>query len=119
MVRADEAFGAADIGHAFRVTLRETNGYVAPASHQAGDTPGALPMGARLRLKGEVDLSGFPTYLKLVFTAMKRHGLIVADNGSDLYVTGTMDTRWNNDELNPAFRRITAADFDVIDLDWG
>lgn len=119
LVRADEAFGDMEIGHAYRVTLRATDGYVPPASHQAGGTPGALPLGARLRLKGNVDLSPYPPYIQRVFTAMKRHGLIVADNGSDLYVTGTMDARWNNDELNPAFRGITADDFDVIDLAWG
>jgi hypothetical protein len=119
LVRADEAFVGEPIGHAFRVTLRATNGYVPPASHEAGGTPGALPLGARLRLKPGFDLSPFPGYLQNIFSAMKRHGLIVADNGSDLYVTGTMDARWNNDELNPAFRRLTASDFEVIDLDWG
>jgi hypothetical protein len=51
-----------------------------------------------------------------IFRAMKRYGLIVADNGSDLYVSGTYDTRWNNDELNPAFHALTANDFEVIAL---
>jgi hypothetical protein len=119
LIRADEALGGVAIEHALRVTLRATNGYVAPASHEAGDTPGALPLGARLRMKREVDLSPYPPYIQRIFEAMKRHGLIVADNGSDLYVTGTLDARWNNDELNPAFRRITAEDLEVIDLDWG
>jgi hypothetical protein len=49
---------------------------------------------------------------------MQTHGLIVADNGSDMYVTGAMDARWNNDELNPAFRSLTAGDFEVIRLGW-
>ena len=49
---------------------------------------------------------------------MQTHGLIVADNGSDLYITGAMDARWNNDELNPAFGNLSAADFDVIRLGW-
>jgi hypothetical protein len=49
---------------------------------------------------------------------MQRYGLIVADNGSDMYISGTYDTRWNNDVLNPAFRALTAADFDVISLGW-
>ena len=49
---------------------------------------------------------------------MQTHGLIVADNGSDMYVSGTMDPRWNNDELNPAFRSLTAADFDVVQRGW-
>ena len=49
---------------------------------------------------------------------MQANGIIVADNGSDLYVTGAMDPRWNNDELNPAFRRLTAGDFELVRLGW-
>jgi hypothetical protein len=75
-------------------------------------------MGARLRLKASKDISGFPEPVRKIFQAMKTYGLIVADNGSDLYVTGTYDTRWDNDVLNPAFRSITAADFEVIQLGW-
>jgi hypothetical protein len=116
LVRYDEVFGSGEIGHAFRVTVRATNGYVYPASHQAGSTAGALPMGARLRLKAGRDLSGFTPEVQKIFRAMQRYGLIVADNGSDLYVSGTYDTRWNNDVLNPAFGALTAADFDVITL---
>jgi hypothetical protein len=116
LVRYDEVFGAAEIRHAFRVTVRATNGYVYPASHRAGSTPGALPMGARLRLKASRDISGFAPEIQRIFRAMKRHGLIVADNGSDLYVTGTYDTRWNNGVLNPAFRALTADDFEVVQL---
>jgi hypothetical protein len=118
LVRYDEVFGPDPIRHAFRVTVRRTNGYVYPASHRAGDTAGALPMGARLRLKGSVDLSRFPEPVRKIFQAMKTYGLIVADNGSDLYVSGTYDTRWNNDVLNPAFRALTASDFEVVALGW-
>jgi hypothetical protein len=50
---------------------------------------------------------------------MQVYGLIVADNGSDMYISGTMDPRWNNDQLNPAFRSLTADDFEVIGLGWG
>ncbi len=50
---------------------------------------------------------------------MKRHGLIVADNGSDMYISGTMDARWNNGVLNPAFRALTSDDFEVVQLGWG
>jgi hypothetical protein len=117
-VRYEEAYGAAEIGHAFRVTVRATNGYVYPASHAAGSNAAALPMGARLRLKADKDIDGFPPALQRIFRAMKRHGLIVADNGTDMYVTGTFDTRWDNDVLNPAFRALTASDFEVIQLGW-
>jgi hypothetical protein len=116
LVRYDEVFGAGEIRHAFRVTVRATNGYVYPASHRAGSTVGALPMGARLRLKASKDLSGFTPEVQRIFRAMQHYGLIVADNGSDMYVSGTYDTRWDNGILNPAFRALTASDFDVISL---
>jgi hypothetical protein len=75
-------------------------------------------MGARLRLKASKDISGFPAPLQRVFQAMKTYGLIVADNGTDMYVSGTYDTRWNNDLLNPAFGAIKASDFEVVQLGW-
>jgi hypothetical protein len=118
LVRYDEVFGADEIRHAFRVTVRATNGYVWPASHRAGSNTQALPMGARLRLKGSKDLSGFRPEIQKIFRAMQRHGLIVADNGSDMYVSGAFDPRWNNDILNPAFRALNASDFEVIELGW-
>ena len=118
LVRYDEAFGTAEITHAFRVTVRSTNGYVWPASHRAGSTTGALPMGARLRMKASKDLSGYRPEIQRIFRAMQRYGLIVADNGSDMYVSGTMDPRWSNDVLNPAFHGLTADDFDVVQLGW-
>jgi hypothetical protein len=116
-VRFDEA-RRGPIRHALRATVRSTNGYVWPASHRAGNTNGALPMGARLRLKSSVDVSRFPGYIQNIFRAMQTHGLIIADNGSDMYISGAMDPRWNNDQLNPAFRALTAADFEVIQLGW-
>ena len=125
LVRYDEAWNGAiaDIGHAFRVTVRATNGYVYPASHRAGSTPGALPMGARLRLKTSVNgldpaLRTSDPNVRKIFRAMQKYGLIVADNGSDMYISGTFDTRWNNDVLNPAFSTLSASDFDVVQLGW-
>jgi hypothetical protein len=125
LVRYDEAYNAAvtDIGHAFRVTVRATNGYVYPASHRAGSTTGALPMGARLRLKTSVNsadpaLRTSDPNIRKIFRAMQKYGLLVADNGSDMYISGTFDTRWNNDVLNPAFSLLSASDFEVIQLGW-
>lgn len=118
LVRYDEVFGPDPIRHAFRVTVRRTNGYVYPASHRAGDTSGALPMGARLRLKASVNISQYPEPVRKIFQAMKTYGLIVADNGTDMYVSGQYDTRWDNDVLNPAFRAIKASDFEVVQLGW-
>jgi hypothetical protein len=118
LVRYEEAFGTAEITHAFRVTVRSTNGYVWPASHRAGSTSGALPMGARLRMKASKDLSAYRPEIQRIFRAMQRYGLIVADNGSDMYITGTMDSRWDNSVLNPAFHGLTADDFEVLQLGW-
>ena len=75
-------------------------------------------MGARLRLKAAKDISAFTPEVQRIFRAMKRYGLIVADNGSDMYISGTMDARWNNDVLNPAFNALTADDFEVVQLGW-
>jgi len=119
LIRYDEVNGPSEITHAIRVTTRATNGYVWPASHTAGSTSGAPPMGTRLRLKAGRDISGFPAQMQKIFRAMKKYGLIVADNGTDMYVTGTMDPRWNNSVLNPAFHALTADDFEVIELGWG
>ena len=123
LLRYDEVYNAygtsvADIRHALRVTVRSSNGYVYPASHKAGSTGGALPMGARLRLKAGKDISKFPAEMQKVFRAMKTYGLIVADNGSDMYISGTYDPNWNNDVLNPAFAALSASDFEVVKLGW-
>ena len=56
--------------------------------------------------------------MQKIFRAMQKYGLIVADNGSDMYITGTFDTRWNNDILNPAFALLSASDFEVVQLGW-
>ncbi|MET1161495.1 MAG: Calx-beta domain-containing protein, partial [Pseudoxanthomonas sp.] len=125
LVRYDEAANAAvpEITHALRVTLRASNGHVFPASHSAGSTSGALPMGARLRLKTNVGgadpalRTSDPTSRK-IFRAMQKYGLIMVDNGSDLYISGTFDVRWNNGVLNPAFATLKASDFEVIQLGW-
>ena len=118
LVRYEEAASGREIHHAFRVTVRSTNGYVWPASHRAGSSSGALPMGARLRLKASKNIASYPAYIQRIFRAMQTYGLIVADNGSDMYISGAMDSRWNNDELNPAFRSLTAGDFEVVQLGW-
>ena len=118
LVRYEEAASGREIRHAFRVTVRATNGYVWPASHRAGSSSGALPMGARLRLKASKNIPGIPPYIQRIFRAMQTYGLIVADNGSDMFISGAMDSRWNNDELNPAFRSLTAGDFEVVQLGW-
>ena len=125
LVRYDEAANGAltDLGHALRVTTRDTNGYVFPASHDAGNGAGAPPLGTRLRLKALVNgqdpvLRTADPMARRIFRTMQKYGLIVADNGSDMYISGTFDTRWNNDTLNPAFSLLKASDFEVVQLGW-
>jgi hypothetical protein len=118
LVRYDEASGSGEIRHAFRTTVLVTNGYVWPASHGAKGSPHALPMGARLRLKAGTDLSGFHPDMQRVFRAMQRYGLIVADNGSDLFISGTFDPSWRDEIVGPAFHALTASDFEVVELGW-
>jgi hypothetical protein len=119
LVRYDEAYtlGVTDIQHAFRVTVRATNGTCIPRRTRGLDRAARRPWGARLRLKAGKDISDSRRDQK-IFRAMKRYGLIVADNGSDMYITGTFDIRWNNDVLNPAFGALKASDFEVVQLGW-
>ncbi|HEX2642400.1 MAG TPA: fibronectin type III domain-containing protein, partial [Thermoanaerobaculia bacterium] len=118
LVRFDEAIGTAPIQHAFRFTVRGTDGYVYPASHETDSTSGAPPMGMRLRLKAGKDISGYSPEVRKIFQAMKTYGLIVADNGSDMFISGAYNPGWNNDVLNPAFSSLKASDFEVIQLGW-
>jgi hypothetical protein len=118
LVRYDEAFGDEEIRHALRVTVHGVNGYVWPASHRANTNPSGPPLGARMRLKPGTNISGYPAYIQKILRAMKTYGLIVADTGSDMYVSGVFDTRWNNDQLNPAFGAIKASDFEFIQVGW-
>jgi hypothetical protein len=125
LVRYDEVYNPAvtDIGHAFRVTLRTIGNYVWPASHKGEGVAGALPYGARLRLKASVNgadpaLRSADPNVRKIFRAMQKYGLIVADVGQDMFVSGTFDTRWNNNLLNPAFALLSASDFEVVKLGW-
>ncbi len=120
LIRYDEAFGTAPIKHAFRMTVDFTKSYVYPASHDATTTSNsnAVPLGARLRLKASKNISGYTPEVQRIFQAMKTYGLIVADNGTDMYITGAYDTRWDNDVLNPAFASLKANDFEVIQRGW-
>ena len=89
--------------------------FVFPARHFASSrTDPALPrMGERLRLKASIDISGLPPQARVVARAMKEYGLIVADNGSDWYVTGAPHPRWDNDQLQQ-LRRLRGSDFEVV-----
>ncbi len=105
------------IDHALRFTAPRTrSAYVYPARHAAGagNDPALPPMGLRVRLKASVPLAGFGPQARVVLTALKRYGMILADNGSPWYVTGAPAAGWDDDDLH-GLGRITGADFEVVD----
>ena len=116
LVRYDEA-ASGTINHAFRFTVPHTYAaFTPPASHAAGNTSdsSAPPMGMRLRLKSSYDIAGFSAHTQTILAAMKHYGLILADNGSSLYVTGVSDSRWNSeiDEL----KTVPSSAFEVVQM---
>ena len=116
LARYDEVRAGA-ILHALRFTAARTRrAYVYPARHYAsGSTDPALPpMGLRVRLKAGFDTSGFPRQARVVLEALKRYGMILADNGSPWFVSGAPDARWSNEQLH-TLGRVTGADFEVVD----
>jgi hypothetical protein len=116
LVRYDEA-ASGKIQHAFRFTLPKSRAaFVPPASHWAANTSDstAPPMGMRIRLKADYDISAFSTQMQLILTAMKTYGLILADNGSALYVTGVSDSRWGSDL--DTLKTVPASAFEVVQM---
>jgi hypothetical protein len=117
LVRYDEV-ASGEIGHAIRFTASQTRqAYVWPARHQASSTtsPNLPPMGQRFRLKAGYDISGFSPQIQVILTAMKRYGLIVADNGSDWYISGAPDERWDNDVLRE-LKTVPGSAFEAVDV---
>jgi hypothetical protein len=115
LVRRDEV-ATGHLDHAIRVTFESTrDAWVHPASHCAGDTssPNAPPMGLRLRLKAGYGLGAFSGPAKTIALAMKRYGLIVADNGSNWYFSGSSDRRWDDENLNQ-LKQIPGRAFQVV-----
>lgn len=116
LVRYDEVRAGA-IRHAIRFTAPETrSSHIYPARHDAGDGLSASlpPMGTRLRLKASFDVSGFPPQARVILTAMKQYGIILADNGSPWYFQGASDPRFSDDQLNE-LKSLTGSDFEVVD----
>ena len=105
------------INHALRFTAARTRRqYVYPARHYASssDDPALPPMGLRVRLKASVDISGFPKQSRIVLQALKTYGMLLADNGSNWYISGAPNPKWSNDDLH-SLGRITGAMFEVVD----
>ena len=106
-----------EIDHALRFTVsRSRRAYVYPARHFASDlTSRNLPaMGQRLRLKKNFDISGFARQPRIVLRALKRYGMIVADNGSDWYISGSPSSKWDNDSLH-VLHEVEGRHFEVVD----
>jgi hypothetical protein len=105
------------IDHALRFTVQRTRrAFVYPARHYASDSndPSLPPMGLRVRLKASFDVSGFPPQSRVVLVALKRYGMILADNGSNWFISGAPDPHWSNDDLH-ALGRVKGSDFEVVD----
>ncbi len=127
LVQFDEVVTRGVIDHAIRFTVNRTDrSHIWPARHDAGraSDPSLPPMGARFRLKASFDITGYDPLTQVVLKAMKKYGVILADNGSDWYFQGTSDDRWAGayrsgttymDRLVTDFRSLTGADFEAVD----
>jgi hypothetical protein len=116
LVLYDEV-ASGEITHAIRFTVPQTRSqYIWPARHEASNLTGAQypPMGARFRLKASFDISGFSPEAQVILVALKKYGMILADNGSEWYISGTPDPRWDNDAL-AELHAVQGRDFEAVD----
>lgn len=117
LVRYDEV-AAGEIKHALRFTADATRGaYIWPARHEASDitNPNVPPLGQRFRLKAEFNVSGYSHDTQVILNALKKYGMFLADNGSNWYLNGAPDERWDNDTLVEEFSQIKGSDFEAVD----
>lgn len=117
LVRYEEVLKG-EIDHAIRFTLNKSlvkPDFIFPASHKVNSTGGmySLPFGAKLRLKGDFDISGFSANNQVILQAMKKYGIILADIGSNMYISGAPDERWDNDDLQE-LRDVSMENFEVV-----
>ncbi len=118
LARYDEIVERKELTHALRFTcVKSRRAFVPPARHFASRSsdPNLPPMGMRVRLKASVDLSGYPPTARTILKGLQKYGMILADNGSDWFVSGAPDPRWNDEELN-ALKRIRGRDFEVVQM---
>jgi len=116
LVRYDEV-ATGEVCHAVRFTVRRSQrAYVHPATHWASTStdPDLPPMGLRLRLKADYDITGFAKTAQVILTGLKRYGMLMADNGGDWFITGAHDPRWNDEEL-ATLKRVPGSAFEVVD----
>jgi len=117
LARYDEV-AAGKISHALRFTLQNSRAaFIPPASHWAANSSNlsAAPMGMRMRLKASFDVSGYSTANQVILNALKKYGMIMADNGSNLYLSGAPDDRWDNTDLH-ALGQVSASNFEVLQM---
>lgn len=118
LVRYDEVVEQGEIRHALRFTASKTRrAYVSPATHFASsNTSSSLPpMGMRVRLKAGVDITEYPGPVQVILRALKKYGMFLADNGSNWYISGAPDSRWD-DEVLASIRGIKGQDFEVVEM---
>jgi hypothetical protein len=118
LVRYDEVVLRGAITHALRFTVQHTrHGYVSPARHYASTSynTNLPPMGMRVRLKASFDLSPFPKAAQVILTCLKKYGMFVADNGSNWYISGAPDSRWNDDVMN-TLKSVRGSNFEVVKM---
>ncbi|HZP28997.1 MAG TPA: hypothetical protein VFC99_08595 [Acidimicrobiia bacterium] len=116
LARYDEV-ASGQITHALRFTVARTQkGYILPATHYASSStdPNRPPMGLRLRLQASFDISHYTGEARVILVALKRYGMIVADNGSNWYITGASDPRWDDNDLNQ-LKTVPGSAFEVVD----
>jgi hypothetical protein len=117
LVHYDEV-AAGEIRHAIRFTVPETRrAYVWPARHYASSLTGTQypPMGQRFRLRADFDMSGFSPDVQVILQALKRYGIILADNGAPWFISGVPDERWDNNVLHE-LHQVHGSDFEAVDV---
>ena len=118
LVRYEEVVEKGIINHALRFTVKNTrNAFIHPATHAASNSNNENhpPMGMRVRLKAGFDISGFSPHVQVILKALKKYGMFVADNGSNWYITGAPDSRWDDEELGE-LKSIQGNHFEVIKM---
>ena len=118
LVRYDEVYEQRAILHALRFTVQRTrHGFIYPARHFASNQTASNlpPMGMRVRLRAAFDVSNFPASVQVILRALKKYGMLVADNGSNWYLSGAPDSRWDDSELH-TLGRVHGSDFEVVQM---
>jgi hypothetical protein len=118
LVRWDEVVIDKEITHAVRFTcVKSRRAYTSPATHFASNKkdPNLPPMGMRVRLKADYDISGYNPQVRVILTALKKYGMILADNGSDWFISGSPSPKWNNEILNQ-LKKVKGKEFEVVKM---